>query len=132
MMGKGVSVAGADREEAPGPKPEPLGRRLRLRHQPPRSWQLLLLQRWIGVPDFRAHKSEAQAKGVFKCIPDFRAYKPAAQAKGVFKRIPDFRAYKPEAQAKGVFKRISFNALRLRFRLVASDFPGIVCILDGD
>ena len=52
MMGKGVSVAGADREEAPGPKPEPLGRRLRLRHQPPRSWQLLILQRWIGVPDF--------------------------------------------------------------------------------
>ena len=27
---------------------------------------------------------------------------------------------------------ISFNALRLRFRLVASDFPGTVCILDGD
>ena len=26
---------------------------------------------------------------------------------------------------------ISFNALRLRFRLVASDFPGIVCILNG-
>ena len=26
----------------------------------------------------------------------------------------------------------SYNALRLRFRLVASDFPGIVCILDGD
>ena len=26
MMGKGVSVAGADREEAPGPKPEPTGR----------------------------------------------------------------------------------------------------------
>ena len=52
MMGKGVSVAGADRGEAPGPKPEPLGRRLRLRHQPPRSWQLLILQRWIGVPDF--------------------------------------------------------------------------------
>jgi len=30
------------------------------------------------------------------------------------------------------YKCISFNALRLRFRLVASDFPGIVCILDGD
>ena len=27
---------------------------------------------------------------------------------------------------------ISFNALRLRFRLVASDFPGMICILDGD
>jgi hypothetical protein len=26
----------------------------------------------------------------------------------------------------------TFNALRLRFRLVASDFLGIVCILDGD
>ena len=32
----------------------------------------------------------------------------------------------------GVRKYISFNALRLRFRLVASDFPGIVCILDAD
>src|SRR5271157_2011616 len=31
-----------------------------------------------------------------------------------------------------VRKRISFKAPRLRFRLVASDFPGIVCILDGD
>jgi len=30
-----------------------------------------------------------------------------------------------------VRKRISFKALRLGFRLVASDFPGIVCILDG-
>ena len=29
-------------------------------------------------------------------------------------------------------KCLSFNALRLRFRLVASDFPGIVGILDGD
>ena len=28
-------------------------------------------------------------------------------------------------------KCISFNALRLRFRLIASDLPGIVCILDG-
>ncbi len=33
---------------------------------------------------------------------------------------------------RGVRKCMSFNALRLRFRLVASDFPGIVCILDGD
>jgi hypothetical protein len=41
MTGKGAWVAGADRREAPGPKPEHLGRRLRLRHQPPRSWQLL-------------------------------------------------------------------------------------------
>src|SRR5208283_3776933 len=31
-----------------------------------------------------------------------------------------------------VRKYLSFNALHLRFRLVASDFPGIVCILDGD
>src|SRR5271157_671897 len=42
------------------------------------------------------------------------------------------RAHKPEAQAKCVQKCISFNVLRLRFRLVASDFPGIVCILDAD
>src|SRR5208282_4987977 len=33
---------------------------------------------------------------------------------------------------EGVRKCLSFNALRLRFRLVASDFPGIVCILDAD
>jgi|GEM_PF-6813267 len=32
--------AGADRREAPGPKPVRLGRRLRLRRQPPGSWQL--------------------------------------------------------------------------------------------
>ena len=54
-------------------------------------------------------------------------------------RAPDFPSesagkgvHKPEAQAKGVHKCLSFNALRLRFRLVASDFPGIVYILNGD
>ena len=49
-------------------------------------------------------------------------------------RVGRNRAHKPEAQARGVRKCISLNALRLRFRLVASDFPGIVivCILDGD
>src|SRR5208337_1186109 len=41
LMGKDAWVAGADRREAPGPKPEHLGRRLWLRHQPPKSWQLL-------------------------------------------------------------------------------------------
>jgi hypothetical protein len=40
MMGEGGWVAGADRREAPGPKPVRLGRRLRLRRQPPGSWQL--------------------------------------------------------------------------------------------
>ena len=40
MMGKEAWVAGADRGEAPGPKPVRLGRRLRLRRQPPGSWQL--------------------------------------------------------------------------------------------
>ena len=40
MTGKGAWVAGADRKKAPVPKLERLGRRLRLRHQPPRSWQL--------------------------------------------------------------------------------------------
>ena len=40
MMGKDAWVAGADRREAPGPKPVRLGRRLRLRRQPPGSWQL--------------------------------------------------------------------------------------------
>ena len=37
MMGKDAWVAGADRREAPGPKPVRLGRRLRLRRQPPGS-----------------------------------------------------------------------------------------------
>ena len=41
MMGKGAWVAGADRQEAPGPKPEHLGRRLRLRGQPLGLRQLL-------------------------------------------------------------------------------------------
>ena len=40
MMGKDAWVAGADRGEAPGPKPVRLGRRLRLRRQPPGSWLL--------------------------------------------------------------------------------------------
>src|SRR5208283_1442008 len=40
MMGKDAWVAGADRREAPGPKSVRLGRRLRLRRQPPGSWQL--------------------------------------------------------------------------------------------
>jgi len=40
MMGKVAWVAGADRREAPGPKPVRLGRRLRIRRQPPGSWQL--------------------------------------------------------------------------------------------
>src|SRR5208337_3728256 len=40
MMGKDAWVAGADRREAPGPRPVRLGRRLRLRRQPPGSWQL--------------------------------------------------------------------------------------------
>ena len=33
---------------------------------------------------------------------------------------------------EGLLESISINALRLRFRLVVSDFPGIVYILDGD
>src|SRR5271166_5389850 len=47
-------------------------------------------------------------------------------------RVGRNRAYKPEAPAKGLLESISINALRWRFRLVVSDFPGIVCILDGD
>ena len=55
-----------------------------------------------------------------------------APAKGVLRCLSfNARAHKPEAPAKGVFC-LSFNALRWRFRLVASDFPGIACILDGD
>ena len=37
-----------------------------------------------------------------------------------------------KAQAKGVRKHLSFNCPSLALRLVARDFPGIVCILDGD
>jgi len=47
------------------------------------------------------------------------------------RRVGRNRAHKPEAPAKGVRTCISLNALRLRFRLAASDFPGIACILDG-
>ncbi len=39
-LGKDAWVAGADRREAPGPNPVRLGRRLRLRRQPPGSWQI--------------------------------------------------------------------------------------------
>src|SRR5208282_732333 len=54
MMGKDAWVAGADRREAPGPKPVRLGRRLRLRRQPPGSWQLLNggVQRGVSKFDF--------------------------------------------------------------------------------
>ena len=61
-----------------------------------------LLRRWIGAPDF---PSERVGTGLTSL---------KRKTKG------------------GEVKCLSFNALRLRFRLVASDFPGIVCILDGD
>jgi len=47
-------------------------------------------------------------------------------------RLGRKQAHKPEAQAKGIELYAFSNSLRLRFRLVANDFPGIVCILDGD
>jgi hypothetical protein len=59
-----------------------------------------------------------------------RAHKPEAQAKGIRKYI-SLNALRLRFRLVSR-KYISFNALRLRFRLVASDFPGIVCILDGD
>jgi hypothetical protein len=60
-----------------------------------------ILQRWIGAPDFPSEW--AAGTGLTSLKRKRRAFE----------------------------KCISFNALRLRFRLVASDFPGIVCILDG-
>jgi len=53
MMGKDAWVAGADRREAPGPKPVRLGRRLRLRRQPPGSWQLWNGGVQRGVSEYR-------------------------------------------------------------------------------
>ena len=105
MMGKGVSVAGADREEAPGPKPEPLGCRLRLRHQPPRSWQLLILQRWIGVPDFRATEARTESGRAFS-----NAYLTSgltslsSQAKGVFQNAYLTSGLTSLSATKGVFQ----------------------------
>ena len=67
MMGKEAWVAGADRGEAPGPKPGHLGRRLRLRHQPPGSWQFLNggVQRGVS-------KREAESTSPFRVLPCFR------------------------------------------------------------
>ena len=59
-----------------------------------------------------------------------RAHKPEAQAKGVRKYML-FNAIRLRFMLV-TRKYMSFNAIRLRFRLVASDLPGIVCILDGD
>src|SRR5271157_467086 len=61
------------------------------------------------------HKPEAQAKGVRKMSI---VQCPSLALQACCKRLPR--------------KCLSSNALRLRFRLVASDFPGIVCILNGD
>ncbi len=63
--------------------------------------EALILQRWIGAPDF---PPESAGTGLTSLKRKRRTFE----------------------------KCISFNVLRLRFRLVASDFPGIVCILDGD
>ena len=53
--GEGRRVAGADRGEAPGPRPVRLGRRLRLRRQPPGSWQLWNGGVQRGVSDLPPH-----------------------------------------------------------------------------
>ena len=68
MMGKEAWVAGADRGEAPGPKPGHLGRRLRLRHQPPGSWQFLNGGVQRGVSQFSARKPLASAMGMNDCV----------------------------------------------------------------
>src|SRR5271157_3696918 len=54
------------------------------------------------------------------------------RARNSLRAVATHNAPSPGVHGEGVRKCISFNALRLRFRLVASDFPGIVCILDGD
>src|SRR5271166_1566315 len=50
----------------------------------------------------------------------------------ILRLICSVHGYPARRIAKGIRKCILFNALRLRFRLVASDYPGIVCILEGD
>ena len=64
----------------------------------------VVLRRWIGATDFT---SESAGTGLISLKRKRRAFENA-------------------------YHSMSFNALRLRFRLVASDFPGIVCILDDD
>jgi len=62
---------------------------------------MLILQRWIGAPDFPSESARTRLTSL-------------KRKRNVFEKC------------------LSFDALRLRIRLVASDFPGIVCILDGD
>ena len=62
---------------------------------------MLILQRWIGAPDFPSESARTRLTSL-------------KRKRNVFEKC------------------LSFDAFRLRFRLVASDFPGIVCILDGD
>ena len=89
----------------------------------------------IGAPDFPSEwagsglTSLKRQRRAFKNCLSFNAFRLRFRLVAVVGRK---RAHKPEAQAKGVQKCLLFNALRLHFRLVASDFPGIVCILDGD
>ena len=67
MMGRDTWVAGADCGEAPGPKPVRLGRRLRLRRQPP--GYLAALEWWRSArsltifPEFAAGAIERLAPG---------------------------------------------------------------------
>src|SRR5271166_5101772 len=74
----------------------------------------LIPQRWVGAPDF---SSEWAGTGLTSLKRKRRLFENTYRSMR-FKRVAR--------------KYISFNALRLRFRLVARDFPGIVCILEGD
>jgi len=74
----------------------------------------LIPQRWVGAPDF---SSEWAGTGLTSLKRKRRLFENT------------YRSMRFKLVAR---KYISFNALRLRFRLVARDFPGIVCILEGD
>ena len=88
----------------------------------------IVLQRWIGAPDFPSERVGTGLTSLKRERKPFRILEPLRSRPACGLAAAD----KPEAQANGVRRCMSFNALRLRFRLVASDFPGIVCILDGD
>src|SRR5271166_4097903 len=74
----------------------------------------LIPQRWVGAPDF---SSEWAGTGLTSLKRKRRLFENT------------YRSMRFKLVAR---KYISFNALRLRFRLVARDFPGIICILEGD
>ena len=100
---------------------------------------------WKGQPPNWLHEPEE-----YPWFWDGRIFKRRIRLLELPVRVGGNRAHKPEAQqmafdntyivqfpslsvrlVASVRICLSFNSLRFPFRLVVSDFPGIVCILDG-